>query len=434
MPNVDGYEATGRDPRAGARAASGMPVIAMTAHAMAGDRERCLAAGMDDYLSKPLRPEALDERARALARRRAGDRRRPAPPRRPSTRSIDAARMRTFRDDYPDIVDQLAGPVPAEHAAAARGAARRARRRRRRGAARAPPTSSRAAARTSARRSWRRCAGRSRAATATPARRSTELDAAFGADRGRLRRALTRDVGAARSRSPLVARGGRAVRLRAPGAPVAAPRDARAPATRRSPRTCRTCRCCCTTATCASRCSRARRCEAHGWRREEFEGRPDPRRRPARARARSSSTHCRAALRGESSRATTGRACARPRALPQRPRAAARRARRGRRRHDRGARRHRRASALRSELEAQRGFLRGVIEQLSDHVVVCDADGRLLRRQRRRASGPAGRRPRPARLAGALRAARRRRPHAAHRRRGAAVPRAAGRGRRATSS
>lgn len=61
MPEMDGFEATRaiREYEARENLERRIPIIAMTANAMAGDRERCLDAGMDDYVSKPIHPESL---------------------------------------------------------------------------------------------------------------------------------------------------------------------------------------------------------------------------------------------------------------------------------------------------------------------------------------------------------------------------------------
>ena len=59
MPEMDGYEAT-RAIRALPTAASRVPIVALTANALKGDAEKCLFAGMDDYIAKPITPEAFE--------------------------------------------------------------------------------------------------------------------------------------------------------------------------------------------------------------------------------------------------------------------------------------------------------------------------------------------------------------------------------------
>jgi two-component system sensor histidine kinase/response regulator len=112
MPEMDGYAATaairGRESET-----TRLPIVAMTANAMKGDRERCIAAGMDDYLAKPLRPKELDA---VLARwlgvpettpGKPSPMLDPDPAGDPFDALLDEARMRVFRVDYPEIVDQL---------------------------------------------------------------------------------------------------------------------------------------------------------------------------------------------------------------------------------------------------------------------------------------------------------------------------------------
>jgi CheY-like chemotaxis protein/HPt (histidine-containing phosphotransfer) domain-containing protein len=65
MPEMDGLEATTAIRSAEVGTGKHLPIVAMTAHAMKGDREKCLSAGMDEYLSKPIR---IDELKQAISR------------------------------------------------------------------------------------------------------------------------------------------------------------------------------------------------------------------------------------------------------------------------------------------------------------------------------------------------------------------------------
>ncbi len=61
MPEMDGLEATAILREKEKKTGNHQSIVALTAHAMTGDRDRCLAAGMDGYLTKPIRPQELDQ-------------------------------------------------------------------------------------------------------------------------------------------------------------------------------------------------------------------------------------------------------------------------------------------------------------------------------------------------------------------------------------
>ncbi|MCI0354475.1 MAG: response regulator [Acidobacteria bacterium] len=97
MPEMGGLEATARIREKEKQSGGHIPIVAMTAHAMKGDRERCLEAGMDGYVSKPVRKNDLFEAIEAAA---AADRK-PA-------RAMEPAREGVALD-FEDVLDRLGG-------------------------------------------------------------------------------------------------------------------------------------------------------------------------------------------------------------------------------------------------------------------------------------------------------------------------------------
>jgi two-component system sensor histidine kinase/response regulator len=72
MPEMDGFEATAALREREKETGTHLPVIALTAHALQGDRERCLDAGMDGYLTKPIRGQELDAVLTTYAEQKSG--------------------------------------------------------------------------------------------------------------------------------------------------------------------------------------------------------------------------------------------------------------------------------------------------------------------------------------------------------------------------
>jgi len=114
MPEMDGFEAAAAI-RARERAAGSgprLPIVALTAHAVKGDRERCLAAGMDGYLTKPLQAAALFETIERLAFAKEAP---PAPPSAPSLdRDTALARCEGDVELLADLAGAFLASAPAQ--------------------------------------------------------------------------------------------------------------------------------------------------------------------------------------------------------------------------------------------------------------------------------------------------------------------------------
>jgi len=133
MPEMDGFEATREIRKREEQTGRHTPIIAMTAHAMKGDRERCLESGMDEYVSKPISSEALFEAIQALVPAAVSEEKPPAAePLENATQPIDKKALLSafdndwdffkeavdlFIDEYPQMMEAIHGAIKAADAA-----------------------------------------------------------------------------------------------------------------------------------------------------------------------------------------------------------------------------------------------------------------------------------------------------------------------------
>jgi CheY-like chemotaxis protein len=105
MPEMDGLEATAAIRAQEVKTGAHVPIIAMTAHAMKGDRERCLAAGMDEYIAKPIRASLVFETIEAVLGAPVAE------PARPERRSPRAAPPESVErgPDWPAALEAVKG-------------------------------------------------------------------------------------------------------------------------------------------------------------------------------------------------------------------------------------------------------------------------------------------------------------------------------------